>query len=101
MNSEREKELLEKLKAAGKKDSVFKITLKLNDIILDERVFPAEKYSHETLSQTHTHFMMNDLVRIILKTYAEHDEKFNKENTKDAQMKKMWDELENKNKKGE
>lgn len=91
--NDREKELLEKLRAASKKDNTFTLVLKINDIVLEERAFSADKYSVETLSETRTHFMMNDLVRIILKNFAEHEEQ-HQDQLKKEQMDKMWEELE-------
>ena len=63
---EREKELLRKLREAGKPQNHFTLSLKINDIIIEERVFPADKYSLETLTETRTHFLMNDLSACVL-----------------------------------
>ncbi len=85
----REKELLQKLKDAGKPQNYFTLTLKINEILLEERVFPGDKYSLQTLSETRTHFMMNDLIREIVKTFSEYEEKFQDE-IKQQQMEKLW-----------
>ena len=95
---DRERELLEKLKKACKKQNYFTLTLKINDILLEEKIFPAEKYSIETLSETRTHYLFNDLVREILKRFSE-TENVNQENLKKEQIDKLWREQEEKNKK--
>ncbi len=86
---EREKELLRKLREAGKPQNHFTLSLKINDIIIEERVFPADKYSLETLTETRTHFLMNDLIRLILKEFSEVETK-NQEQIKKEQMERMW-----------
>lgn len=96
--NDREKELLEKLQKASKKDNYFTLSLKFNDIEIEERVFPADKYTLRTLSETRTHFLMNDLIREVLKVYSE-QEKIIQEEIKKEQMQKLWEEEEKKNSK--
>lgn len=86
---EREKELLKKLREAGKPQNYFTLSLKVNDIIIEERVFPADKYSLETLTETRTHFLMNDLIRLIVAEFSKAETK-HQEDIKKEQMEKMW-----------
>jgi len=90
--NDKEKELLEKLQNASRHSNYFTLTLKINDVELEERVFSADKFSMETISETRTHFLFNDIIRQILKTYSEQEEK-NQEEKKKQQMDKMWDEV--------
>ncbi len=92
--NEKEKELLNKLKEASKPQNNFTLTLKINDIVLEERIFSAEKYSLETLSGTRTHFLMNDLIREILKNFSAIED-INQEDEKKKQIEKLWNENEN------
>lgn len=91
--NEKEKEVLDKLKEASAPQKFFTLTLKINDVTIEEREFPADKYSLETLSETRTHFLMNDLIREILKAYSETEEK-SQEEIKKAQMEQMWKDAE-------
>lgn len=85
----KEKELLQRLKEASKPQNHFTLTLQINDIILEKRVFSADKYSLKTLSETRTHFLMTDLMREIQKAFSEQEDK-TQEETKKAQMDKLW-----------
>lgn len=91
---DREKELLKKLKEASLPENLFTLVFKINDIVLEERIFPADKYSLQTLSETRTHFLMNDLIREILKTFSE-TEKNIQEEIKKKQIEKLWKDNEN------
>lgn len=90
---EKDKELLGKLKEAAAPQNFFTLTFKINDVVVQERVFPADKYSLETLSETRTHFLMNDLIREVIKAYSETEEK-SQEEIKKAQMEQMWKDIE-------
>lgn len=93
----REKELLQKLKEAGKKQEQFTLTLKIGDILIEERIFPSSKYSDKTISETSIHFLINDFIREITKVYSEKEKLFQEEEKK-KQMDKLWEENEKKNK---
>ena len=90
---DREKELLQKLREACAPQNQFTLSLKINDIVLEERVFPADKYSLETLSETRTHFLMNDLIRMVLKEFSDTESRVQEE-MKKKQMEEMWKEVE-------
>lgn len=92
---EKEKELLEKLKKAGKQDSKFCLTLTIDDEVLASREFAANKFSNEAVVSTRTHFMMNDLIRIILKHYEENEHIF-QEQKKKEEIEKMWNDKDKK-----
>jgi len=89
----KEKELLKKLRQAGKKESSFTLTLKIDDEILEERVFSANKFSKETLAGTRTHFLFNDIIRLIIKAYSEVETTVSEEKKKE-EMDKLWEEQE-------
>ncbi len=72
---EKSKELLKKLKEAGKPKNYFTLTLTANDTLLDEITFPAEKYSLEAISEKRTHFLMKDLMREVIKAFTEEEKK--------------------------
>ncbi len=91
----KELELLNKLKRANKKENYFNIQLKINDEILEERRFSAEKFSPESIVVTRTHFLMNDLIRIILDHFNEVHEEVEKQK-KEEEIKRIWDEQEKK-----
>lgn len=91
-----EKELLEKLREASLPQNQFTLSLKFNDITIAERVFSAESYSLETLSETRTHFLMKDLMRLIQKEYSDTEQR-KLEEAKKNQMNKMWNDNEQNN----
>lgn len=96
---DKEKKLLQKLREACAPQNQFTLSLKINNIIIEERVFPADKYSLETLSETRTHFLMNDLIRMVLKEFSDTENRA-QEDLKKKQMEDMWREIEqNKNNK--
>lgn len=90
---EREKELLKRLRVASKKNSVFTLTLKIDDEILTTREFSASQFSKESVVATRTHFMMNDIIRIITKTFSETEEEMSEEKKKE-EMNKLWNKKE-------
>lgn len=81
-----EKELIDKLRDAGKKN-YFTLSLSLNGTVIEEIEFSAEKYDPQTLIETRTYFLMSDLKKKVLETYAEKE--------KEIQDKKKKDEVEN------
>lgn len=89
MQSEREKELLEILRQAGLPQNNFSLTLKFNDVVLEDRVFSASKFSLETVSNTRTHFLMNDLIRLIIDEYT-NIQKIADDKLKKEQIDKLW-----------
>ncbi len=93
---DKEKELLKKLRQAGKKDSVFTITLKIDNEILVMREFSASQFSKEAIVSTRTHFLMNDIIRMITKKFSETESDI-LENKKKEEMNKLWNQKENKN----
>ena len=88
---------MQKLRDAGKTKSKFSLTLSIDDEILAIREFSAEQFSKETIVSTRTHFMMNDLIRIVLKNYDETEDKYQKER-KQEEIDRMWKEKEKKEK---
>ncbi len=93
---DKERELLKKLRAAGKRDSVFTITLKIDDEILTTREFSASQFSKENIVSTRTHFLMNDIIRMITKKFAETEEEISEEKKKE-EMNKLWTKKEKEN----
>lgn len=82
----KDKELLDKLRDAGKKN-YFTLTLSLNGTMIEEIDFSAEKYDPQTLIETRTYFLMSDLKKKVLEAYADKE--------KEVQDKKKSDEIEN------
>lgn len=85
-----ENEILKKLREAGVRN-YFTLTLKLNDTVIEEIDFPADKYEKETLLETRTYFLMSDLKKKVLDEYSKNNEKI-LENKKKEQIEKMWKE---------
>lgn len=90
---EKEKELLEKLKKASMQDSKFCLSLTIDDELLAVREFSANKFSKESIVVTRTHFLMNDLIRLILKHYEESEKSLQDEKKKD-EINKLWNDKE-------
>jgi hypothetical protein len=88
-----EKELLQKLREAGKKN-YFTLSLSLNGKIIEELDFPADKYNPKTLIETRTYFLMTDLKKKVLETYAEKEKEIQNQN-KEEQVNKLWKNFEN------
>lgn len=91
--TDKEKELLEKLKKASSKDSKFCLTLTVDDEILTTREFSASNFSKESIVSTRTHFMMNDIIRLITKHYEESEKVFQEEKKKE-EINKLWNQKE-------
>lgn len=83
-----EKELIEKLRDAGKKN-YFTLSLSLNGTVIEEIDFSAEKYDPQTLIETRTYFLMSDLKKKVLETYAEKEREVQDRRKKD-EVEKMW-----------
>jgi hypothetical protein len=88
-----EKELLQKLREAGKKN-YFTLSLSLNGKIIEELDFPADKYNPKTLIETRTYFLLTDLKKKVLETYAEKEKEIQNQN-KEEQVNKLWKNFEN------
>ena len=86
-----EKELIDKLRDAGKKN-FFTLTLSLNGTVVEEIDFSAEKYDPQTLIETRTYFLMSDLKKKVLETYAEKEKEI-QERKKKEEIEKMWKSL--------
>jgi len=90
---EKEKELLKKLREAGRQENKFVLTLTINDELLVKREFSAEHLSKESIVSTRTHFMINDVIRMINKHYSD-SENFYQEEKKKKEVEKLWNEKE-------
>jgi hypothetical protein len=88
-----EKELLQKLREAGKKN-YFTLTLSLNGKVIEELDFPADKYDPKTLIETRTYFLMTDLKKKVLETYAAKEKEI-QDRAKEEQINKLWKNFEN------
>ena len=82
------KELIDKLRDAGKKN-YFTLSLSLNGTVIEEIEFSAEKYDPQTLIETRTYFLMSDLKKKVLETYAEKEKEVQDRKKKD-EVEKMW-----------
>lgn len=83
-----EKELIDKLRDAGKKN-YFTLSLSLNGTVIEEMEFSAEKYDPQTLIETRTYFLMSDLKKKVLETYAEKEKEI-QDNKKKEEVENMW-----------
>jgi len=83
-----EKELIDKLRDAGKKNH-FTLSLSLNGTVIEEVEFSAEKYDPQTLIETRTYFLMSDLKKKVLETYAEKEKEI-QEKKKSEEVENMW-----------
>ena len=88
-----EKELIDKLRDAGKKN-YFTLSLSLNGTVIEELDFSAEKYDPQTLIETRTYFLMTDLKKKVLETYAE-KEKEVQDRRKKEEVENMWKKFNN------
>jgi hypothetical protein len=84
----KEKELLDKLRDAGKKN-YFTLTLSLNGSVIEEIDFSAEKYDPQTLIETRTYFLMSDLKKKVIETYGEKEREIQEKRKKD-EMENLW-----------
>lgn len=74
----KDKELIEKLKNAGKTANFFSLKLEYNGkVIVVKRDFPADKYSPESIEKTSLHFLMVDFVRKIQEELRKNEQKSN------------------------
>ena len=88
-----EKELIDKLRDAGKKN-YFTLSLSLNGTVIEEIDFSAEKYDPQTLIETRTYFLMSDLKKKVLETYAEKEKEI-QERKKKEEVENMWKKFNN------
>ena len=72
----------------------FTLSLSLNGKIIEELDFPADKYNPKTLIETRTYFLMTDLKKKVLETYAEKEKEIQNQN-KEEQVNKLWKNFEN------
>lgn len=84
----KDKELLEKLRDAGKKN-YFSLTLSLNGTVIEEIDFSAEKYDPQTLIETRTYFLMTDLKKKVLEVYADKEREV-QEKKKNEEIENLW-----------
>lgn len=74
----KDKELIEKLKDAGRAANFFSLKLEYNGkVIVAKRDFPADKYSPESIEKTSLHFLMVDFVRKIQEELRKNENKSN------------------------
>lgn len=94
----KDKELIEKLKDAGKTANFFSLKLEYNGkIVVAKRDFPADKYSPESIEKSSLHFLMVDFVRKIQEELRKNEQEI-LEKSKKEQMDKLWDENQDKTK---
>ncbi len=94
----KDKELIEKLKDAGKATNFFTLKLEYNGkVMVAKRDFPADKYSPESIEKSSLHFLMVDFVRKIQEELRKNEQHIiNK--SKIEQMDNLWNENKNKEK---
>ena len=92
MESNNEKEILNKLKEAGTRN-YFTLSLSLNGTVIEEIDFSADKFHHETLLETRTYFLMSDLKKKVLEVYSEKDKEI-QEKLKNDQINNLWSNFE-------
>lgn len=74
----KDKELIERLKNAGKAANFFSLKLEYNGkVIVAKRDFSADKYSPESIEKTSLHFLMVDFVRKIQEELRKNENKSN------------------------
>ncbi len=74
----KDKELIEKLKDAGRAANFFSLKLEYNGkVIVAKRDFPADKYSPESIEKTSLHFLMVDFVRKLQEELRKNEHKSN------------------------
>jgi hypothetical protein len=94
----KDKELIEKLKDAGKTANFFSLKLEYNGkVIVSKRDFPADKYSPESIEKSSLHFLMVDFVRKIQDELRKNEQEI-LEKSKKEQMDKLWDDTQGKDK---
>jgi len=88
----KDKELIEKLKDAGKIANFFSLKLEYNGkVLVAKKDFPADKYSPESIEKSSLHFLMVDCVRKIQEELRK-NEKEVVDKLKQEQIDKMWNE---------
>ncbi len=94
----KDKELIEKLKEAGKAANFFSLKLEYNGkVIVAKRDFPADKYSSDSIEKSRLHFLMVDFVRKIQEELRKNEQDII-EKSKSEQMNKLWNDNDNKEK---
>ena len=94
----KDKELIDKLKEAGKTANFFSLKLEYNGkVIVSKRDFPADKYSPESIEKSSLHFLMVDFVRKIQEELRKNEQDILDKNKKE-QMDRLWKENQNKEK---
>ena len=63
--------------------------MSLNGTVIEEVDFSAEKYDSQTLIETRTYFLMSDLKKKVLETYAEKEKEI-QERKKKEEVENMW-----------
>lgn len=90
--NKKDKELIEKLKSAGKVANFFSLKLEYNGkVLVAKKDFPAEKYSPESIEKSSLHFLLVDCVKKIQEELKRKEREIN-ETIKNEQIKKLWDE---------
>ena len=86
----KDKELIEKLKEAGKATNFFSLKLEYNNkVIVAKRDFPADKYSPDSIEKSRLHFLMVDFVRKIQEELRKNEQDII-DRTKSEQISKLW-----------
>lgn len=92
----KDKELIEKLKDAGKVANFFSLKLEYNNkVLIAKRDFPADKYSPESIEKSSLHFLMVDFVRKIQEELRKNE---HETTDKLKQIDKLWNENNSKDK---
>lgn len=92
----KDKELIEKLKDAGKVANFFSLKLEYNNkVLIAKRDFPADKYSPESIEKSSLHFLMVDFVRKIQEELRKNE---HETTDKLKQIDKLWNENNSKEK---
>ena len=96
----KDKELIEKLKEAGKAANFFSLKLEYNNkIIVAKRDFPADKYSVDSIEKSRLHFLMVDFVRKIQEELRKNEQATNNDHKSD-QINKLWNDNNSEEKSG-
>ena len=100
MMDKKDKELIEKLKEAGKAANFFSLKLEYNNkIIVAKRDFPADKYSVDSIEKSRLHFLMVDFVRKIQEELRKNEQATNNDYKSD-QINKLWNDNNSEEKSG-
>lgn len=80
----KDKELIEKLRDAGKTANFFSLKLEYNGkVLVAKRDFPADKYSPESIEKSSLHFLMVDFVRKIQEELRKNEQNISEEKKQD------------------